>query len=56
MKYIYDDCSWGLVKRLAPRFGGPFGLAKAGRWSIFFGCNSSCKNSSVNSEPESISS
>lgn len=47
---------WTFVKRLAPLFGGPLGLANFGRCKLTFGCNSSCKNSIVSSFPSSISS
>lgn len=46
---------WGLVIRLAPRLGGPLGLAKAGRCRFLFGWISSYRNSSLSSLPSSIS-
>lgn len=51
----YSAAACGRVIRLAPRLGGPFGLANTGLCRIFFGCSSSSRNASVSSAPSSIS-
>ena len=52
---FYSCWALGFVRRLAPLDGG-FGFENLGRCRFFLGCNSSCRNSSVNSLPSDISS